>query len=171
MAMTHRTLTPTLGVLLLASMLATAGCSGSREDVRVSFCKRLVMTQVETPGSVSWTRVETHPRTHDGLAVVLGFTDQDQSGRARTRQASCHYRYNAVDDTALTLSDPLSAYSTSPETMTIDGKPLARSVLARAVKDAVIHEGKAIIDRVQQGLEDATDTARDRLETGMEQGR
>ncbi|MCG6895525.1 MAG: hypothetical protein LJE60_00220, partial [Thiocapsa sp.] len=65
------------------------------------------------------------------------------------RQAVCHYRYNAVDDTALMLSDPLSAYATSPETMTIDGEPLPRPVLAKAVKAAMIQQGKAFIDRMR----------------------
>jgi hypothetical protein len=54
-----------------------------------------------------------------------------------------------VDDTALMLSDPLSAYATSPETMTIDGEPLPRPVLAKAVKAAMIQQGKAFIDRMR----------------------
>ncbi len=95
--------------------------------------------------------------------MVLGLESGDPS---RTRQASCLYRYNAVDDTALTLSDPLSAYSTSPETMTIDGETLSRSALAEAVKQAMITQGKAIIDRAGQGIADAAAMARDRLGSG-----
>lgn len=130
---------------LLGSMLA-AGCSGSREDVRISFCKQLVMTQVDQPGSVRWTRVETDPQGYSGLSVVLGF---EAGGAGQPRQAVCHYRYNAVDDTALLLSDPLSAYATSPETMTIDGDRLAQPALAKAVKDAMLQQGKALIDRMR----------------------
>jgi hypothetical protein len=153
---------PVIAAVMVASVLV-AGCSGSREDVRVSFCKRLVATQVESPSSLRWTSVETQPRGHSGLSVVLGF---EAGGMGGTRQASCHYRYNAVEDTALTLSDPLSVYSTSPEAMTIDGKSLSRSTLAEAVKQAMISQGKAIIDRARQGIEDAATMARDRLESG-----
>lgn len=148
---------------LLTASAVTASCSGSREDVRVSFCKRVVTTQLESPSSVRWTSVETQPRGHSGLSVVLGFESGDPS---RTRQASCRYRYNAVDDTALTLSDPLSVYSTSPETMTIDGETLSRPALAEAVKQAMITQGKAIIDRAQRGIEDAAAMAHDRLRSG-----
>jgi hypothetical protein len=123
----------------------------------------LVTTQVALPASVRWTHVATQPRGHSGLSVLLGFETDGASG---TRQAMCHYRYNAVDDTALTLSDPLSAYSTSPETLMIDGESLSRSALAAAVKQAVIAQGKATLDRVQQGIEDAAAAARDRLGSG-----
>ncbi|WP_296808748.1 hypothetical protein [Thiocapsa sp.] len=162
--MTKRTTaSPGMIVALATASVLVASCSGSREDVRVSFCKKLVATQVASPSSVRWTDVQTHPRGHSGLSVVLGFESDGLSG---PRQATCRYRYNAVEDTALMLSDPLSAYSTSPETMTIDGESLSRSALAEAVKQAMIAQGKAIIDRAQQGIEDAAALARDRLGSG-----
>jgi hypothetical protein len=157
------TASPGIIVALATASVLVASCSGSREDVRVSFCKALVSTQVASPGAIRWTGVETNPRGHSGLTVVLGF-ESDDAGRPR--QASCHYRYNAVEDTALTLSDPLSVYSTSPETMTIDGQPLSRPALAEAVKRAMIAQGKALIDRAQRGIEDAAAAARERLESG-----
>ena len=135
----------TLSCVLLGTVLA-AGCSGAREDVRISFCKQLVMTQVDDPGTVRWNQVKTNPQRYSGLSVVLGF---EADGNEHPRQAVCHYRYNAVEDTALMLSDPLSAYATSPETMTIDGEPLPRPVLAKAVKAAMIQQGKAFIDRMR----------------------
>jgi hypothetical protein len=152
-----------ISVALTITCVLIASCSGSREDVRVSFCKKLVATQVGSPGSVRWTDVETRPRGHSGLSVVLGF---ESGGVGTRRTATCHYRYNAVDDTALTLSDPLSVYSTSPETMSIDGESLSRSALAEAVKQAMIAQGKAIIDRAQKGIEDAAAMARERLGSG-----
>ncbi|HSO82910.1 hypothetical protein [Thiocapsa sp.] len=162
--MTKRTTaSPGIIVALATASVLLVSCSGSREDVRVSFCKSLVTTQVASPSSVRWTGMETQARGHSGLTVVLGF---ESDGEGRPRQATCHYRYNAVEDTALTLSDPLSVYSTSPETMTIDGESLSRPALARAVKEAVISQGKAMIDRAQKGIEDAAAMARDRLGSG-----
>jgi hypothetical protein len=152
-------------VIVTGSALA-ASCSGSREDVRVSFCKQLVLTQVGSPGSVRWTSVATQPKGHSGLSVVLGFEGGDSGGASRARQAICRYRYNAVDDTALTLADPLSAYSTSPESMSIDGEPLSRSALGTAVKNAMVMQGKAAVDRAQKGIEDAADKVMERFESG-----
>jgi hypothetical protein len=154
----------TIACLLLSSLLV-ASCSGAREDVRVSFCKKLVLTQVDSPGTVRWTKVVTDPQRQSGLSVVLDFEAQDTGGGTRTRQATCQYRYNALDDNALTLSDPLSAFATSPESMQIDGKPVSRSTLATAIKNDVIMQGKAVIDRAKKGLEDAATMARDRLES------
>ncbi len=160
---TRMTASPGLILALATASFLAASCTGSREDVRVSFCKSLVTTQVGSPSSIRWTGVETKPRSHSGLTVLLGF---ESDGVSRPRQATCHYRYNAVEDTALTLTDPLSAYSTSPETMTIDGESLSRPALAEAVKQAMISQGKAILDRAQQGIEDTAAMARDRLGSG-----
>ncbi|NCA70376.1 MAG: hypothetical protein EOM91_09750 [Sphingobacteriia bacterium] len=165
MIQTDRGSTAILVALTLIS-LGLAGCSGPREDVRVSFCKALVKTQVAAPDSLRWTAVETHPRGRSGLSVVLGFEARDAPGTSRPRQASCHYRYDAVDDTALTLSDPLAAYATSPETMTLDGAPLARADLAESIKRAMIMQGRALIERAREGIEGAAGMARERLETG-----
>ena len=151
---------------LMTCSVLLSNCSGSGEDVRVSFCKQLVMTQVESPGSLRWTSVATEPRRYSGLSVVLGFEAGDSGRSGRARQAICVYRYNAVDETALTLSDPLSAYATSPESMSIDGEPLSRSTLATAVKNAVLMQGKAFVDRAQKEIKDAAGKVRDTLESG-----
>ena len=137
----------TLGVAAGLALLA-AGCGdNSREDVRVSFCKQLVLTQVAVPATVRWTRVATDPRRYAGLVVSLGF---DEDGRSR--QATCEYRYDAVEDTAQHLADPLSAYATSPRTMTIDGQALSRQALATAIGQAMLREGRDLIERARQGL-------------------
>jgi hypothetical protein len=153
-------------ILLVAGPLALTSCSNSREDVRVSFCKKLVLTQVPSPDSVTWTSVKTDPRRAEGLTVTLSFEGGAAEMTGRARQATCEYRFNAPDETAATLADPLSAYATSPERMTIDGVPLARSALAKAVGGAAILQGKAMIERAQHGLEEAADMARQRLESG-----
>lgn len=111
------------------------------------------MTQIQDPSAVRWTGVDTHPGSYAGLSVVLNFQSPDPSGRARDRQASCHYRYHVVDDTVLTLSNPLAAYSTSPESMTLDGQVLSASSLAAAVKGAMVREGRALLDTAREALE------------------
>jgi hypothetical protein len=165
MIQSHRHSIVTLVALTLAT-LWLGGCAGPREDVRVSFCKALVKTRVEAPASLRWTSAETHPRGRSGLSVVLGFEEQGAAGPGRPRQAICHYWYDAVDDTALTLSDPLSAYATSPATMTIDGESLPPPVLAESIKQAMIQQGEALINHARQGIEDAAGMAREWIETG-----
>ena len=71
--MTKRmTASPGIILALVTASVSVASCSGSREDVRVGFCKSLLTTQIDSPSSVRWTGVETRARGHSGLTVVLG---------------------------------------------------------------------------------------------------
>ncbi|MBK1646413.1 hypothetical protein CKO25_17525 [Thiocapsa imhoffii] len=154
-----------VGAMVLSAWLLV-GCSGSAEDMRVRFCKQLVLAQVQTPGEVRWISVATDPRGYAGLFVTLKFEDGGGAGwMPRQRQAICEYRYQVSDDTALQLSDPLSAYATAPESMSMDGTPLSRAVLSKAIQDSMILQGKALIDRAKQGINEAAETARARLDS------
>jgi hypothetical protein len=157
--------TPLVVILLAAGPVVLTACSDAREDVRISFCKKLVLAQADSPDTVKWTAVKTDPRRSDGLTVTLEFEGGAPGTNARSRRATCEYRYDAPDETAATLADPLSAYATSPERMTIDGVAVARSALAKSVGDAAILQGKALIERAQAGLEEAAEMARQRLES------
>lgn len=132
------------GLLLVTA--AQTGCAPPGEDVRVSFCKAVVQAQVG--GTLRWLAVSTQPRRYAGLTVTLGFEAPVPAG---AREATCHYRYDAVDDTAQALADPLSVYATSPESVTIDGQVLSRAALAEAVKRASLRQGRDLINRVQGG--------------------
>jgi hypothetical protein len=143
------------GYLIVASALVVVfgemtlmGCSGSREDVRVTLCKDMVAVQVGPAQSISWTGNETQTRGYEHAAVKLRFTAQGRAG-----EAVCYYKYNAVEDTALTLSEPLSAYSTSPYEMSLNGRVLSRSALARAIKDAMAKQGSELVDRFKKGFQ------------------
>jgi hypothetical protein len=130
---------PTLGVLTVA--LVTAGCSGSPgEDVRITLCKDMVSTRLGGSQTVAWQDARAETRGHEHAAVRLRFSAAGGDGNA-----ACYYKYNAVEDTALTLSDPLSAYSTSPYEMTLNGKTLSRSELAQAIKQAMLKQGRELL--------------------------
>ncbi len=137
----------TVTTSMLVGLAALTGCSGPGEDVRIQFCKDLMLTQLDAPQTVRWTSSRAVPRGHEDLAVTLRFEAEGSGGTPTQMEAVCYYRYNAVDDTAVTLADPLSAYSTSPSRATLNGRELSRQGLATAVKDAVIDQGKALIDR------------------------
>ena len=72
------------------------------------------------------------------------------------REAACYFKHDSVEDTALELANPLEAYATSPYRMTIDGRTLSRLELAETVKKAMVGQGKELLDRALQGIEDAT---------------
>lgn len=131
---------PSAHVLVaLVAALGTAGCTDSREDVRLTLCKDLVITQIAPSSSVTWIDAKTETRGYEYAAARLKFSTQSGEG-----QAVCYYKYNAVDDTALTLSDPLSAYSTSPYEMNLNGTTLSRPALAEAIKKAMLMQGSRV---------------------------
>jgi hypothetical protein len=93
---------------------------------------------------------DTQTKGHEHAAVRVRF-----STRGREARAVCYYDHDAVDDTALHLSDPLSAYATSPHEVAIDGQKLSRSSLAEAVKQAMLKQGREFVDRAKKGIENA----------------
>jgi hypothetical protein len=132
-------------VAVSAIGLLLSACSNPLEDVRVTLCKDLV--HVKRGDGVTWTEVTTETPGYEDAMVRLRFS---QSGRDGS--ATCFFAYNAVDDTALALSDPLSSYATSPSRMLLDGRALSRRELAIAVKDAMLKQGRALIEDVRNSL-------------------
>jgi hypothetical protein len=91
---------------------------------------------------------ETETKGYEHAVVRVHFSDQGHRA-----QAECYYDHNAVDDTAEMLSDPLSAYATSPFEVTIGAKKLSGPDLAAAVKQAMLKQGKDLVDRAKKGVE------------------
>lgn len=137
---------PTLS--LVAFVLATTGCSNPQEDVRVTLCKDIVSGQVGSSALV--TRTETKTKGYEYASVRVIFSDQGRDG-----QAICYYDYKALDDTADMLADPLSAYATSPFEVRMDGKKLSKPALAEAIKQAMLGQGRELLDRAKKGIENA----------------
>lgn len=129
----------------IAAMLLSA-CSNPTEDVRVTLCKDLV--RVERGDGLVWTQVRTETPGYDDAVVWLSFsTPAGEEG-----SAACFYAFNAVEDTALALSDPMSSYSTSPSGMQLDGRSLSRQELAEAVKRAMLNQGRSLVDGVRDAV-------------------
>ena len=68
------------------------------------------------------------------------------------QQAVCHYKYDAVDDTAVTLANPIEAYATSPSKMALNERTLTGAELAQLVKRAMQKQGRAFVDRARETL-------------------
>ncbi len=129
--------------------LLTLACSGSGEDVRVTLCKDIVAVRASTKPIFETPDIRT--RGYQGAEVRLAYRLGDQAG-----SATCVYAYNAVDDTADQLANPLNAFATSPERVVLDGQTLSRPALAEAVKQAMLKQGR-------QFLKEASDQARNAI--------
>ena len=136
------------GILPYAGLLLglMAGCSNPGEDVRVRLCKDLVAVQLGTD-SIDWTQVRTETPGYDDARVQLHW-----SGTAGSGSATCAYPYNAVEDTAQQLAEPLTAYATSPSQAVIDGETLSGQALANAIAKAMQRQGRELIDSANQAL-------------------
>jgi len=137
-----------LAVRFISAAFLVAGCSNSREDVRVTLCKDIVSVQIGS--SVEMTGTSTQAKGQQQAAVRVNFSAQGRAG-----QAVCYYDHDAVEDTALNLSEPLSAFSTSPSAVVIDGRKLSRRDLAEAVKQAMLKQGGELLERAKKGIEGA----------------
>ena len=144
-----------LGALVGLGLLTA--CSGQGEDVRVTLCKDLVGELAGPPSALMWQESRIEMRRGDHLAVELGFT---RAGRSL--QASCTYPYDAVEENAFTAADPESAYSTSPDGVRIDGRVIRNPVLARAVEQAMLKQGRAFVEQARQGVEAAAQGLQER---------
>ncbi|MBK1720886.1 hypothetical protein CKO23_01290 [Thiocystis violacea] len=152
-----------LGLCLLLGWLV-AGCSNPGENVRVRLCKDLARGLLDDPVSLVWRDARIEMRRSEHLIVDLGFEVADPaSGRVEPMRAACYYRYDAVDETALTMADPTSAYSTSPYSLTLNDQVITNPRLAQAIKQAMLKQGGELLDSVQRGLQKAAQGVQDHL--------
>lgn len=154
---------PRKSALLLGASLF-AGCSGQQEDVRLTFCKDLITTRLESPRAVEWKGSENEIRRPEYAKISVTFEAQYQDAGIAPMEAACFYQYAASEDDAMTHSDPLSAYATVPYKMTMNGESVAKRDLHEAVKTAALNQGKELVDRVQKGVADASKHIREELE-------
>ena len=56
------------------------------------------------------------------------------------------------EDTAITLANPIEAFTTSPTRMTLNGRTLSGPELARAVQQALGKQGREFLDRARETL-------------------
>ena len=148
---------------VLAALGGLTGCSGSTEDVRVSLCKYLATALHPGAASIEWTGNENSFYRPEYAVTALTFDVLDNSGGRTASTAACHYEYEALDDTAITLADPLSAYATLPFKMTHNGQPLSDRDLLRLVNAEQRRLGKKAVDTLKKGAQDAADKLRSEM--------
>lgn len=146
---------------LLSGALLLPGCSSDpMEAVHVTLCKDIARVQLPAAQPVTWNPGDMQIRRPEYAVIHVNV------GSSPTK-VSCYYNHDAVEDTALGLSDPLSEYATSPYKVTINGQQLSKAALAEAVKQAMLLQGREFVDRAKQGIENATQSVKNSLNSGQ----
>ncbi|MBL3599008.1 MAG: hypothetical protein JMN25_03960 [gamma proteobacterium endosymbiont of Lamellibrachia anaximandri] len=128
--------------------LAITGCSGSQEDVHVTFCKDLSSSLLYSQEDVIW-KVGEHKFKRPEYAVV---NIQTESVDGLTKSA-CYYQYDAVEDNAMGLSDPFSSYATLPYEVTLNGETVRPSALKNAINATVTKQSDKFVRDVKKHVE------------------
>lgn len=148
------------GLLLAGAAAVLAGCSGPTEDVRVTLCKNLTTALLPAARSIEWQGNENSFRRPEYAITALTFEVEESGDTQRAGQSTCHYAYEALEDTAVTLADPLSAYANLPYRMSIDGRTLPDAQLLELVNAEQRRQGRQVIETLQKGARDAVDKVR-----------
>lgn len=137
-----------------------AGCSGPHEDVRVTLCKNLTLAMLPDAGAVEWTGNDNTFHRPEYAVTALRFEVPGNGAGSGSRRSACHYAYEALDDTAITLADPLSAYATLPFKMVLDDRPLSDKELLALVNAEQKRLGRKAISTLTQGASGVVDRVR-----------
>lgn len=143
-------LTPT--GLLLAGLVALPGCSGTSEDVRITFCKNLTNALTDTAADVAWQEPTVQFKRPEYAATTVKF---DADGEPTT--ATCYFEYDLAEETAMDHANPILAYSTLPYRMTLNGQDLPKPLITEITGDEQIRQGTIAMDRVKRVTENAVD--------------
>jgi len=145
---------------LLGAAALLGGCSGSTEDVRVTFCKDLTSALKPDAKAIEWMGNDNRFKRPEFAITALTFEVVAQDGSRSGGRSACHYAYEALEDTAVTLADPLSAYATLPFKMTLDGAALSDAELLRLVNAEQKRRGRQVLTTLQKGAQDVADKVR-----------
>lgn len=153
-----KTIVPKLAAI--TAVVVLAGCSGSNEDVRVTFCKDLSRAVAGEGSEIEWTANDNTFRRPEYATAQLTFKLTASDGGSKTMQTACFYEYDAVEDTAQHLADPFSAYATLPFAMSVDGRALADAELVRLRTAEQRRRGEAVVVNLESGARDLANKVR-----------
>jgi hypothetical protein len=123
------------------TVLLLAGCSGKTDDVRLVLCMEVTDRLLAGMRPIERTASSQRINRPAFAVIELEFsTGSLHEGKSMTSE--CYFAYEAVEENVITHVDELSAYSTLPYRMTINGKDVPKQILQKAVSDEQI-EGLA----------------------------
>lgn len=132
-------------LLLLPAAMVLSACTGSDEDVRITFCKQLAIAQLDLPEDVVWGESSQQIKRPEYAIVTVR---PERGGRT-----SCWFEYDAAEETAETHVDPLSAYATLPYQVSVNGKVLGPRETLDAVNAEQRRLGRAAVEQLRQTLQ------------------
>lgn len=142
-----------IGVILIAAILAMAGCSGKRDDVRVTFCKEVTERILDSMKPIKWREQTTEFRKIGDAAIRLGFNVTKEGYEDRLVTSACFYEHVEPEATVLDHVDPLSSYATIPYAMTVQGKAVPKEILNQVVSAEQWEPVQEFIDQVQAEIQ------------------
>ena len=143
-----------VGAGVVGALLLTLGCSGSTEDVRITFCKDLAVGLTGSE-NIEWTGGENRFNRPAYAITALTFGVDGSNG-----DIACHYEHEALDDTAVNLANPLDAYQTLPFAVSFNGRLLSNEELVAAVRAEQKRRGVALMRGLEQGARDLAEQVR-----------
>lgn len=146
--------------VLMSGLMLTGGCSGPTEDVRVTLCKNLTQSMHLSSESIEWKGNENTFKRPEYAVTSLTFDVVAGDGGRASKKSACHYAYEALEDTALNLANPMDAYATLPFAMTVDGRALGDAELLRLVNEEQKSQGRRVISTLEKGARDMADKVR-----------
>ena len=154
---------------IAGTIILLSGCSGSQEDVRITFCKDLTTELLNPETQLRWQDSEQQINGYEPAAITVHLETDDQAGQSQLMQATCFYQYDAADENAMTVSRPISAYATVPSQMTLNGRPVPETKLRETILVAQLAMGKAVVNQVKQGIESGVKKIQSALSTDATQ--
>ncbi len=136
----------------VAVVVPLVGCSGSTEDVRVTLCKNLT-TSLQGSNSIEWGETAFTFRRPEYATTTLHY-EVITAGKASQKTSACHFAYEALDDTAVNLANPIDAYETLPFAMSHDGRVLSDAELLQTVNAEQKRLGRDAIGRLERNAQD-----------------
>lgn len=152
-------------ILILAIILSLSITSCSKTpDVRLTLCQDMTQLLVNSPEQLQWKEHKAIMTGHNDLEMQLTYTMTQPDGQILTQQASCFYSYDQDEIDAETFNTPTSSYSSYPNKMIFDNKTVARDKLAQLVNQAMLHQGKQLVVKTREGIQQAQEKAIDTYE-------
>lgn len=144
--MPNRRLAP---IALVMLPLLLNGCGGKSEDVRVTLCRNLAVTLLDSPQRSDWWYQDTRITRLSHAEVLLRFNAEERNGRRADYRAVCHFPYTGAEENVITHTDPITAYATLPHKMTLNGREIPKRMIDAAVNAVVKQQGLALLQKVR----------------------
>ena len=145
-------------IAIITIILVTTGCTAKKtEDVRFKLCKEVTARLLDSMKPVTFKSQQSEIRNIGDAAIRLSFTINRKGYENKLVTSACFFDYEINEQTVIDHVDPLSAYSTLPYKMTIQGQEVPQEILSQAVTAEQIEPVFEYLERVRQAMDNIPD--------------